>query len=1026
MSESIYFASQDSKVTANNILHKANVWYNELYNNGYLSKVREMWMAYHGAYYTSVNGAHRIVFGGEQGELTHLAINHLRNIAQHILQMITSNRPAFQARATNRDYKSLVQAKLANQLLDYYMREKRMERYLHQAVEYAVVLGTGYIKMDWNATGGEVFDVNEETNTPIYEGDVEFSVLSPYDVVFDTTKESQNHDWVVCRSFKNKFDFAAKYPEFEGKIKGLQTKSDLFKYRMEMYSYDETSDVPVYEFYHRRTESMPDGRYMLFLDTDIVLMDAPLPYRTLPIYRISPSDILGTPYGYTPMFDLLPIQDAVNSLYSTVLTNQHAFGVQNIYVPRGADVSMKSLEGGLNIIEGNSGAGKPEAMNLTQTPKEVFDFLGKLEAQMEVISGVNSVARGNPEASLKTGAALALVQSMALQFISGLQQQYIEMIEDVGTGLINMLKDFAAVPRIAMIAGKSNKSYVATEFTGDDLSQINRVIVDMGNPIARCLKKGTEVLMYDGSLKKVEDVLVDDILMGPDSKPRTVSNINTGIEMMYDIKSKDSNLNVNYGCNESHILTLKYCSDDNRYNAKKGDIIDISVKEYLSLPERHKNILMGFKTGIEFDNIKNYEIPPYIFGAWLGDGHSDATALTTMDAELLKEWTDYAHSIKMQVRISTNDNCGRANIYFITSGELNGSPGRNKMMNALRSMEVYKNKHIPNYYLTAPRSDRLELLAGLLDTDGHKTKTNTFVFTQKSDKLTENVVYLARSLGFGVTSIKCETNSSELTGPISGLINKITIYGNTWEIPTRIARKQATKTKKHRNWLNYGVNVTPVGEGEFYGFTLKEEPHFILGDFTVTHNTTAGKMEMASQLIQYQIIKTPEQYMNVLITGQLDTITDDVQKELLLIEDENERLSSGDAVQALAIDEHIKHIKGHRAILANSELRKDQRLSKAVLDHINEHITLLRQVDPALLQIIGEQPLGPAPGSPPAPGSVQSDVNASQPPNASAGPQGPSPGPGQMPNMPNMPQVPANVLSNPAAQQQAMGNVKAQ
>jgi hypothetical protein len=667
MSETKYFAAQESRQTAENILHKANVWYNELYNNGYLSKVREMWMAYHGAYYTSVNGAHRIVFGGEQGELTHLAVNHLRNIAQHILQMITANRPSFQARATNSDYKSLVQTKLANQLLDYYMREKRVERHLHQAVEYAIVLGSGYLKIDWNATSGEIYDTNDETGTPIYEGDAEFCVLSPYDVVFDTTKESSNHDWVVCRSFKNKFDFAAKYPEFEDKIKGLQTKSDLFKFRMEMYAYDETADVAVYEFYHKKTESMPDGRYMLFLDKDIVLLDTALPYRTLPVHRISPSDILGTPYGYTPMFDLLPIQDAVNSLYSTVLTNQHAFGVQNIYVPRGADVSMRSLSGGLNIIEGNAGAGKPESMNLTNTPKEVFDFLQMLESKMETISGVNSVARGSPEASLKTGAALALVQSMALQFISGLQQQYIELVEDVGTGLVNMLKDFAAVPRIAMIAGKANRSYIATEFTGDDLSQVNRVIVDMGNPISR---------------------------------------------------------------------------------------------------------------------------------------------------------------------------------------------------------------------------------------------------------------------------------------------------------------------------------------------------------------TTAGKMEMASQLIQYGIVKTPEQYMNVLVTGQLDTITDDVQKELLLIEDENERLSSGEQVMALAIDEHIKHIKGHRGILSTADMRKDQQLTATVLYHINEHITLLRQTDPALLQIIGEQPLGPAGGSPPGP--EQSDMNAGQPPQPPGQPQNN----GDLPNMPNMPSVPSNVLSNPEAQQAALGNVK--
>lgn len=485
MSENIYFAAKEPEKAADTLLQKANSWYNQLYVNGYLLKVRDMWMAYHGAYFSTSASSHQITFGGEQGELVNLAVNHIRNIGQHIIQMITSNRPTMEARAANRDYKSIIQTKLANELLDYYMREKRLEQYLKRAVEYAVVLGSGFIKMDWNATSGEIYEINEETGAPIYEGDVQFCNLSPYDVVFDTTKEDQSHDWVLCRTFKNKFDLAAKYPEIGDKIKALQTKSDLFKYRMDMMSHDDTDDVPVYEFYHKKTEAMPDGRYLMFLDSHIVLMDSPMPYRKLPVYRISPSDILGTPYGYTPLFDLLPIQDAVNSLYSTILTNQHAFGVQNVYIPRGADVSFKALDGGLNIIEGNAQAGKPEAMNLTSTPPEIFNFLKMLETQMETLSGVNSVARGNPEASLKSGAALALVQSMALQFISGLQHQYIQLIEDVGTGLVDMLKDFAAVPRIAIIAGKSNKAYVEREFSGDDLSQVNRVIVDVGNPLAR-------------------------------------------------------------------------------------------------------------------------------------------------------------------------------------------------------------------------------------------------------------------------------------------------------------------------------------------------------------------------------------------------------------------------------------------------------------------------------------------------------------------------------------------------------------
>lgn len=480
-----YFAAKEAEDTARIVLSKAHKWFHTLDVNGYLDKLKEAWSAYHGAYYTDIGSGHRITFSGEQGELTNLPVNHYRNICRHILTMVTASRPAMQARATNTDYKSLVQTKLANGLLDYYMREKRLEDYLHRAIEYAIVFGSGYIKMEWNATSGEVYDYNEETDTPVYEGDIKFSNLSPFDVVFDSTKEdSSQHDWVLCRSFKNRFDLAAKYPEQADDILRMETKDQKERYDFNGAFYDESDDIAVYEFYHKRTESMPDGRYVLFVDSNVVLMDAPMPYRELPVYRVSPADILGTPYGYSDTFDVLPIQDALNSLYSAVLTNQNAFAVQSILSPRGADVSAEQLSSGMNFIEYNQQAGKPEALQLTSTSPETFEFIALLERTAETISGVNSVSRGNPESSLKSGNALALVQSMALQFVSGLQQSYVKLIEDVGTGTINMLKDFAAVPRVAMIVGESNRSYMK-EFSGDDLSSVNRVIVDVGNPLAK-------------------------------------------------------------------------------------------------------------------------------------------------------------------------------------------------------------------------------------------------------------------------------------------------------------------------------------------------------------------------------------------------------------------------------------------------------------------------------------------------------------------------------------------------------------
>jgi hypothetical protein len=483
MAKLTYFAARDGKDTASVLLEKATDWKDTLTTNGYLEKLRTCWSTYHGAYYTDTNSGHTITFAGEQGELAQLPVNHIRNLAQHMYVMTTSSRPSMEARAANGDYKTNAQVTLANGLLDYYMREKRLERYINKAVELAVVLGAGYVKIEWDATAGKSIEEDEETGEKIHEGDLKFTNLSPFDVVFDVNREDNNHDWLLIRTYKNKFDLAAKYPEFEEKILALDTKTSKDRYSLQVFRKVESDDVEVWTMYHKRTDAMPEGRELVFLAEDIIIHDQALPYRRIPIFRMSPNEILGTAFGYSNLFDLLPLQEGINHLYSSIMSNNIAFATQNLFVRSGSNIDITNLGGGLNIIQGTE---KPEPLNLLGTSQETFSFLSILEGKMEQLSGINSVTRGTPDpaANLRSGNSLALVQSMAIQFQSGLQNQYVQLVEDLGVAVLEILQDYATAPRVASIVGVNNKQYLV-EFKGTDIDQINRVIVDVGNPLAR-------------------------------------------------------------------------------------------------------------------------------------------------------------------------------------------------------------------------------------------------------------------------------------------------------------------------------------------------------------------------------------------------------------------------------------------------------------------------------------------------------------------------------------------------------------
>lgn len=499
MANSIYFAKDLPKKTVSYLEDRAKTWYSIMQSNNYIDKMVTSWAYYYGKFY---DASHEITFGGESGELLNIPVGHFGNIGRHILNNVVGSRPGFQCRAVNTDRKSMVQADLGNSILNYYARERRFERKWKKAAEYAIVMGSGYVLTEWNSTKGgvagyteileeDIFEYDEGgrpldqdgnllERRPIFRGDVEMRTLSPLDVIFDFTKDDPElNDWYLVRLFMNKYDLAAKYPEHAQKILSAQTKSDR---RITLAPFDETSDIPTYHFFHRSTESMPEGRYLFYIDSEIILNDSDLPYPDLPVQRISSSDILGSSFGYTTLFDLIPVQDAINSVYSTVLTNHNAFGVQNVINPIGNNVEFNQVADGMNWIEFDPEIGPPQALQLTKSSSESYNLINILEKTMETLSGINSVARGNPEASLKSGTALALIQSQAIQFMSGLQGNYIQLLEDSSTFIINLLKEFADEPRVIAIAGISNTSRMK-QFNNDDITNINRVVVDVGNAL---------------------------------------------------------------------------------------------------------------------------------------------------------------------------------------------------------------------------------------------------------------------------------------------------------------------------------------------------------------------------------------------------------------------------------------------------------------------------------------------------------------------------------------------------------------
>ena len=301
----------------------------------------------------------------------------------------------------------------------------------------------------------------------------------------------------------------------------------------------------------------------------------------------------------------------------------------------------------------------------------------------------------------------------------------------------------------------------------------------MGPPgHGKCLGKNTPVIMYDGSIKMVQNIKVGDEIMGDDSMRRNILSTCTGKETMYKIIQSNGD---DYIVNKSHILSLKLLKNPKikykernieviwftkkinkkifRYSClnkaitfmktlpQKGSIIDINVVKYIKKSNSWKKAYKGFKVAIDFKK-KDVDIDPYILGLWLG------------------------------------------------------SDTKKYLLNNL-----VENKHIPNSYKTNSICVRLSLLKGILNAK----LFDNYKIIEHSEQLAYDILFLIRSLGFLATIKKIKKH--------------YTIYINN-----------------NPSQLCYEIKVKKLNVDNYFGFKIDGNHRFLLGDFTVTHNTNVAKI----------------------------------------------------------------------------------------------------------------------------------------------------------------------------------------
>jgi len=343
----------------------------------------------------------------------------------------------------------------------------------------------------------------------------------------------------------------------------------------------------------------------------------------------------------------------------------------------------------------------------------------------------------------------------------------------------------------------------------------------------KCLGFGTPILMYDGTVSEVQDVETGDYLMGPDSQPRVVLGVSRGFGPMYGILPHHRGDYITV--NADHILSLKMTKGSKRScGLTDGSVVDISVTDYLAQTKTFRHCAKWHHVGVDFPT-QVVPLDPYFLGVWLGDGASNNQEVTNVDSEVVKWLRSFAAAYGLRLVAKTFG--GRTPTYALSAARWRYNPVRE----AMKQLGLFGNKHVPLCYKANNRSVRLAVLAGVIDTDGSLTHSNGYDCVFKSLALADDVAYLARSLGLAVSQRICSKTCTN--NGVSKNYWRLHITGDNDEIPVRIPRKQASPRRQKKDHQVSGFTIEALGDDDYYGFELSGDGRFLLGDFSVTHNT---------------------------------------------------------------------------------------------------------------------------------------------------------------------------------------------
>lgn len=247
-------------------------------------------------------------------------------------------------------------------------------------------------------------------------------------------------------------------------------------------------------------------------------------------------------------------------------------------------------------------------------------------------------------------------------------------------------------------------------------------------------------------------------------------------------------------------------------------------------------------------------IEPYVLGALIGDGSvvGKYPVLTTMDQEIVDKFQMYGYDMSKVYQKVDN----QAKQYTIVSEKLSKAIKRLGLTG-----HTAIDKFIPDLYKYSTIEERIELMQGLMDTDGYIDDRGHMSYTTISKQLAEDVAFVVRSLG-GIATIKQNKAGYKKDGELIQCNDAYDVYIRTKINPELVylpRKKERAKYEFNGGVSELGkriVDVEYIGKQTSRCITVDDPSGlYVTDNFTVTHNSYLGSSWIISSCMRFENIR---------------------------------------------------------------------------------------------------------------------------------------------------------------------------